>query len=143
MSSVFTVSYPVRFADCDPAGIAFYPRLMEMGNNLVEEWFDRALDLSFRRMHLDGDIGVPTVHLEVDFRRPAQLGFSLEWTLRVIELGQTSVRLRLQARDAAGRLILEIRPKLVLCDMTGDEPTSRVIPELLRARMQEYTETSG
>ena len=35
----FTLTHTVRFGDCDPAAIVFYPRYYEMLNATIEEWF--------------------------------------------------------------------------------------------------------
>ena len=45
-AQVYRSTVLVRFADCDPAGIVFYPRYMEMFNALVEDWFREGLKLS-------------------------------------------------------------------------------------------------
>ena len=42
----------VEWGDCDPAGIVFYPRYLEMFNNLVEDWFCDGLKLSFAEFHI-------------------------------------------------------------------------------------------
>ena len=63
----------IRFAHCDPAGIVFYPRYLEMFNNLVEDWFREGLGLPFPDLIKRG-WGVPTAHLEVDFVATCFLG---------------------------------------------------------------------
>src|SRR6476469_7646817 len=57
----------VRFADCDPAQMVFYPRYLVMFNDLVEDWFREGLKLPFSYYHFEQQHGLPTVHLEVDF----------------------------------------------------------------------------
>ena len=37
-AQVYRSEILVRFGDCDPAGIVYYPRYMEMFNSLVEDW---------------------------------------------------------------------------------------------------------
>lgn len=87
----FSRTFTVNFGQCDPAGIVFYPRYLEMLNATVEAFFDDALDYSFARIHLDEGSGVPTVHLAVDFPAPSRLGDVIVYTLRVTAVGRTSV----------------------------------------------------
>ena len=47
----FQTQIEVRFADCDPAGIVFYPRYFEMFNGLVDVWFRRTGRLSRKPSH--------------------------------------------------------------------------------------------
>ena len=87
----FRRAFTVNFGQCDPAGIVFYPRYLEMLNATVEAFFAEALDYSFARIHLDEECGVPTVHLDVDFRAPSRLGDVIVYTLGVTAVGRTSV----------------------------------------------------
>lgn len=83
----------VRFGQCDPAGIVFYPRYFEMLNATVEAFFAEALGYSFARIHVDEGCGVPTAHLDVDFHAPSRLGEVLRFTLRVTRIGGSSATL--------------------------------------------------
>jgi 4-hydroxybenzoyl-CoA thioesterase len=87
----FTHRVRVRFGDCDPAGIVFYPRYFEMLNGTVEAFFAEALDYSFARIHVEEGCGVPTAHLDVDFHAPSRLGEVLRFDLKVTRIGRTSV----------------------------------------------------
>lgn len=87
----FSRAFTVNFGQCDPAGIVFYPRYLEMLNATVEAFFAEALDYSFARIHLEEGCGVPTVHLTVDFRAASRLGDTIVYTLRVTGVGRTSV----------------------------------------------------
>ena len=55
----------IRFSDCDPAGIVFYPQYFVMLNGLVEDWVDDALDIGYRHLVIERRIGLPTVRLEL------------------------------------------------------------------------------
>ena len=55
---VFTVERRVRFADCDAAGIVFFPRYFEMLNGVVEDWFAGPLGASFRELHINRQVSV-------------------------------------------------------------------------------------
>jgi 4-hydroxybenzoyl-CoA thioesterase len=39
----------IRFSDCDPAGIVFYPQYFVMLNGLVEDWVNEGLGAQLSR----------------------------------------------------------------------------------------------
>ena len=43
----FSAERTVRFSDCDPASIVFFPQYLVMLNGVVEEWFDRGLGIPY------------------------------------------------------------------------------------------------
>ena len=51
----FTFLQKVQFKHCDPAGIVFYPRFIEMINDAVEAMFDEAIGWPFEVLLRDGD----------------------------------------------------------------------------------------
>jgi 4-hydroxybenzoyl-CoA thioesterase len=114
----------VRFADCDAAGIVFYPRYLEMFNGLVENWFRDELQFSFTEIVTNRGWGLPTVHLEVDFVAPSRFDETLSATLTVRAVGTTSVRLEIlfRGQDNGDR----VRGKVVL--VLIDRAIQRAIP---------------
>lgn len=79
----------IRFKHTDFAGIVFYPRFLEMLNDLVEDWFEEVLDRPFSKIHETN--GIPTVDLKVQFKNAARLGEVLTKKLWVKELKNSSV----------------------------------------------------
>lgn len=135
---VFTTTVKVRFADCDPAGIVFYPRYFEMFNNLVEDWCHQALGLSFRELHLGCDWGLPTVHVETDFVAPSEIGDILSAELRVSKIGSASMMLQVCLNDQRGEP--RVKGKLVLVLMDLKLRKAIPIPEEIKARIQRFCE---
>jgi len=142
-NSAFKTTRRIRFSQCDPAGIAFYPKLVEGVNNTVEDWFERGVGFSFRKMHLEAKVGVPTCSISVTFENPARLGDQIEWSLSVLSLGRSSINLRVEAAHADGRRVLVADPSLVWCDLAGEGLQSRAIPEDLRSNMTGYLQQTG
>jgi 4-hydroxybenzoyl-CoA thioesterase len=126
----------VRFADCDPAGIVFYPRYFEMFNGLVEDWFRSELQASFTEIVTKRGWGLPTVHLEANFVAPSRFDETLFATLTVNRLGTSSMGLDIVLRgpDNGDR----VRGKVVLVFI--DRAAHRAIPwpNDLRARILAY-----
>ena len=135
-NSVFATEVTVRFGDCDPAGIVFYPRYFEMFNNLVEDWCAQALGMGFRELHLERGLGLPTVHVETSFVAPSELGDVLRAELRVQKIGGASVTLQVRLAGPAGED--RVRASLVLALMNLKERRAVPIPEALRANITAF-----
>ena len=82
----------LRFGDCDPAGIAYFPRYFDLLNGVVEDWWG-AMGVPWNTLFLQRRIGLPTVRFEVDFRAPAFLGDKLLFSLAITRIGRKSVDL--------------------------------------------------
>ena len=81
----------VRFAHVDAAGIVFYPRYFEMLNAAVEDYFGNAIGVDFAEIHVGRRLGVPTVRLEADFVEPSRLGDDLDFELKAVAVGRSSL----------------------------------------------------
>jgi 4-hydroxybenzoyl-CoA thioesterase len=138
-SIVYRTEVLVRFADCDPAGMVFYPRYMEMFNNLVEDWCQHGLDLSFAELHAHRGWGLPTVHLEADFVAPSFLGEILNATITLRNLGTRSIGLGIQFDGPDGALRVRGRVVLVLMDLRTKQALA--LPPDIRARIQASRES--
>ena len=91
----------IRFSDCDPAGIVFYPQYFVMFNALVEDWID-ALDIGYKRLIVERRIGMPTVHLKADFRAISRMGDRVALSLGVERVGSRSLTLDLSCTGDDG-----------------------------------------
>jgi 4-hydroxybenzoyl-CoA thioesterase len=111
MNQIFTKQEKIRFKHVDYAGIVFYPRFLEMLNDLVEDWFEEALDRPFSKIHETN--GIPTVDLKVQFKKAARLGETLTKKLWVINLGGASVNCGFRFEDKNGKTCLEGEVTLV------------------------------
>ena len=111
----FTRKETVRFKHVDYAGIVFYPRFLEMLNDLVEDWFAE-MGRPFSSMHEKG-FGIPTVDLDVQFKKAARIGDDIQKSLWVERLGGSSVTFGFRFSHADGSLCLEGKATLVNVEM--------------------------
>jgi len=111
-ADVFRRERLIRFSDCDPAGIVFYPQYFVMFNGLVEDWVD-AMGIGYRHLIAEQRIGLPTVRLEADFRAVSRFGDPVTLVLAVERLGARSLTLALQCVAADGELRMQMRQVLV------------------------------
>jgi 4-hydroxybenzoyl-CoA thioesterase len=120
-SKEFSASRVVRFGDCDPAGIVFYPRYFEMVNAVVEEWWTH-LGMPWTEMIEARHIGTPVSHVETIFLRPSRIGDRLEFRLSLETLGRSSIRFRHRVLGPAGEERIRIRQRMVCVSLDSTLP---------------------
>lgn len=126
----------IEFNHCDPAGIVFYPRYFEMTNSVVENFFADVVGRSFAQMHQQAGAGVPTVTLSAEFVAPSRLGDKVLFSLRITNIGRSSVAIVIEAHMAGE---LRMRASLTLVWIEKMRPASW--PDDMRARMIAFQET--
>ncbi|MFT4149449.1 MAG: acyl-CoA thioesterase [Paracoccaceae bacterium] len=134
---IYRRAIQIEFNHCDPAGIVFYPRYFEMTNSVVENFFADVLRYPFARITMEEGCGVPTVHIETDFRAPSRLGEMVEFSLEILRLGRSSATVLIRA-EARGEVRLETRHTLVWVAPTGE---AAPWPEVIRTRATAFMET--
>ena len=132
----FETTRKILFEHCDPAGIVFYPRYFEILNNVVEEWFETELGMSFADMHMIHHRGVPTVTMQVDFSKPSRLGEVITCRYEVVKLGRTSLTGKFTYIGEDGPRISG-KQVLVFADIDSMKPVPWT--DALRARLQSFT----
>jgi 4-hydroxybenzoyl-CoA thioesterase len=85
---------PVRFGDCDPAGIVYFPRFFNFFHGCFEDFFRDEAHIAYREVIMGERVGFPVVHLEADFKSPLRQGDLTEVELSVMKLGRTSITCR-------------------------------------------------
>ena len=131
----FVARRGVRFSDCDPAGIVFFPQYLVMLNGVVEEWFDRDLGIPYAELIATRRSGLPTVRLEVDFTAVSRHGEALNWTIELERLGRSSMTLAFQVHGG-GELRLKGRQVLVCTSLQTHRP--QAFADDLRAALLPY-----
>ena len=138
MNQPFSKQEKIRFKHVDYAGIVFYPRFLEMLNDLVEDWFEEALDRPFSKIHETN--GIPTVDLKVQFKKAARLGEILTKNLWVIRLGGSSINCGFEFLDEHGKTCLEGEVTLVNVEFVGgrDQIKSAPFNEEMKSKIEKY-----
>jgi 4-hydroxybenzoyl-CoA thioesterase len=133
MNNAFTKQEKIKFKHIDYAGIVFYPRFLEMLNDLVEDWFEEALERPFSKMHETN--GIPTVDLKVQFKYPARLGEVITKKLWVKELKSASVVCGFQYVNEQNMTVLE--GEVTLVNVKISEDRSQIKAEVFHQTMKE------
>ena len=133
----FVAPCKVRFADCDPAGIVYFPQYLVMLNTLQEQWFDDALGVPYAELIGPRRTGLPTVRLEVDFTSISRHGDVLRQELVVRKLGRSSVVLGIEFYGGE-QLRMRAHQVLVCTDLSTHRP--KPLPDDVRTAMLPYVE---
>jgi 4-hydroxybenzoyl-CoA thioesterase len=88
--TVLSFDRELRFGDCDPSGIAYFPSYLNILNGVVEEFWNR-IGFPWSRLITVRKIGTPTVHISCDFCKPSFFGDSLTFKLSACRLGRASL----------------------------------------------------
>ena len=91
--TAFETTRPLRFGDCDPSGIAYFPCYMNMLVGVTEDLFAE-VGFPWPRLARERNLTTPTVRLDVTFTRPGIEGDTLAWRCAVVRIGRTSLDLR-------------------------------------------------
>jgi 4-hydroxybenzoyl-CoA thioesterase len=133
----YTSVQKIRFDDVDGAGIVYYPRFFHLCHAAMEDFFDDAAPFSYPHMINQMRLGLPSVHIDADFKAPLMYGDVVVVTLAFVHIGTSSLRMRYEIRrkrDAALSMVTTITN--VMMDL--DEKKSRPIPDELRRVFESY-----
>ena len=134
MPSPFIRPHRVRFSECDPAGIVFYPQYFVLFNDLLEAWVDQLLPGSgFAGLIADDRVGLPTVRLEADFKAISRMGDDVTLELRLTRVGSKSITLTLACLGADGGLRMQVLQTVVTTSLRTHAAIQ--IPDTLRAAL--------
>ena len=131
----FRTERRIRFSDCDPAGIVFYPQYFVLFNGAMEDWVD-ALGVGFSELVARRRIGMPSVRIEADFQAISRFGDAVSLQLEVEKLGGKSLTLawRCVAADS-GELRMAMRQVIVTTSLETHRAIA--IPPDLRAAIEQ------
>lgn len=134
----FLTSRPLRFGDCDPSGIAYFPSYLNILVGVLEEFFG-ALGAPWKELIAERRIGTPTVRLDLTFVHPGFHGDTLDFALTVGRVGRSSLDLEHKV-SAAGTLLWSARHSVVATSL--DTHKSLAWPNDLRTALENHLETT-
>lgn len=143
LSAVFTVQRLVRFSDCDPAGMVFYPQYFVMLNGLVEDWFTQALQVDYAHFLGERRLGLPMASLQCDFKVPSRMGETIALHLRLLRLGQRSLTLGVTCTGAASADNLRWSARAVIVTTSLAHDGSIPIPQDVVQGIARWQKFSG
>ena len=97
---VFSTSITVRFADCDPVGFVYYPRVLHYCHVCMEEFFAERCGITYQKLLDEERIGFATVKIEAEYFVPLLYGDTVAVDLEVTDLGRSSARFNYSIKRA-------------------------------------------
>ena len=122
----------IRFNHCDPAAIIFYPQYFVLFHELMEDWFNDALDTNYGEYIRRARLGVPAVRADCEFLTQSRLGDVVCFQLEPVRLGRSSLSFE---GEAIGDGELRARAQITVVQMSLE--TRRAVPfdDRLRAKI--------
>jgi 4-hydroxybenzoyl-CoA thioesterase len=96
----FVTRIRVRFGDCDPAGLVYYPVIFHYCHVAMEEFFAERCGVAYSKLMADERLGFPTVNVQGEFFVPLVYGDEAEIEVSVARVGQSSVTFEYRVRRA-------------------------------------------
>jgi len=134
---IFRRERTIRFSDCDPAGIVFYPQYFVMFNGLVEDWFTEGLGVPYSDLIMRRHLGLPTVRLEADFTAVSRMGDTVALELGVERLGRSSLALALRCVGAGDEQRMAMRT--VIVSTSKEDHRAIPLPDDVRGAIERAT----
>lgn len=135
-AGAYRVTRMVRFSDCDPAGIGYTPRYVDMLNGVIEDLFLERLGLDYHGL-IEGGTGLGYANLNCDFFRPARMGARLTLTPLVDRLGGASANFIIHVHSGVDEIF---RGRLVMVTTSSASARPIPLPIPVRAALQQYQE---
>ncbi|HEY0171244.1 MAG TPA: thioesterase family protein [Pyrinomonadaceae bacterium] len=132
----FSALIPVRFGDCDPAGLVYYPALFHYCHAAMEEFFAERCGVPYARLLAERRIGFPTVNVRAEFHAPFVYGDAARVEVWVSSIGRTSVTFEYRLRRASDQKLCATATQ-VQVSMSLDERRAVPVPEDLRRVFEE------
>ena len=127
----------MRFAEVDAAGLVFFPRYHEYCHDALEAFFGE-LPGGYAALFRQRDLGVPTVHLETDFKSPLRYGDVARFEMAIERVGRTSLTFyHTIRREADGVVAATVRQVVVMTTISTLTPI--LVPDDVRELLDRYS----
>jgi 4-hydroxybenzoyl-CoA thioesterase len=129
----FSTRITVRFGDCDPAGLVYYPALFHYCHVAMEEFFGARCGVEYHRLMSETRVGFPTVNARAEFFAPLVYGDEVAAEVAVSRVGRTSATFEYRLRRASDN---KLCASATLIQVAMDLDARRPVPiseELRRA----------
>ena len=94
MSTYFLQHRTVRFGECDPAGVVYYPVFFNWFHECMEDWFDNGLKEPYAQVIKE--IGFPAKSCAAEFFRPIHNGSQITLVLSISEIRPKGITLQFE-----------------------------------------------
>jgi 4-hydroxybenzoyl-CoA thioesterase len=137
-SEIFNHQRTVRFGECDPAGVVYYPVFFNWFHEAMEAWFEDGLDIAYAQVLQE--YGFPAAETSAQFQRPITLGEKITVQLLVSKMGRTSFSLQFTIVNAKQDIKAKGHVRCVCISVAGGlfQFSSAEIPTFLRQEISRF-----
>jgi 1,4-dihydroxy-2-naphthoyl-CoA hydrolase len=137
MQKTLTFRHPlsIPIQDIDAAGIVFFAHLFRYAHETYEHFMEH-VDYPLKRLLEEGQLLLPLVHSEADFRQPLLHGEKLQVELHVRTIKNSSFILGYRMLDENGTERASLETVHVAVDKATRKPVN--LPEALRKALAPY-----
>ena len=135
----FSTRIKVRFGDCDPAGLVYYPVIFHYCHIAMEEFFAERCGIPYHKLMADEHIGFPTVNTRAEFFVPLVYGDEVEIEVSITRIGKSSVTFEYNIRRAIDAMLCAHSIN-VHVSMNLDSRSAVPVPERYRLLFNESPE---
>ena len=128
--AAFEHRFRVALHDTDAAGVLFFAHLFRHAHDAYEAWMAR-LGFPLDAMLRDGELRLPLVHAEADYRRPLHHGAAVTVQLIPAAVGERSFTLDYRFQTADGALAATARTVHAAIDTNGRRNLSTQLRQAL------------
>ena len=132
----FSTRITVRFGDCDPAGLVYYPVLFHYCHAAMEEFFAARCGVPYARLVADERVGFPTVNVRAELFAPFVYGDVASVEVWVSAVGRTSATFEYRLRRAADQKLCATATHVQVA-MDLDERRAVPLPDELRRAFEQ------
>ncbi len=123
----------VKFGDADPAGVVFYPRLIMLAHEVVENLI-RHSAIGWNAWFASPTYAVPIRRSEADFFRPMAAGQRFTARAKVEKVGETSVTFAVEFTSDQSEVAARVRTVHVFIDKLTGKPMT--LPDAIRCVLE-------
>jgi len=131
---MFEHEWKCHWGQVDPAGIAYYPRLVDAMHEAGEEFME-SIGISYMDVN-QFDMDLPLVAMDMEFRKPVFVGDTISIEVEP-DIGNKSLGFDFTARHEDGEVAFEGHEQHVCVDKNKQ---SMVIPDKVRDPLEEALE---
>jgi len=132
--AVYRKTIRVRFSDTDPAGVAYFPVVLDYFHVVFEDFFEEALGVPYREVLEDHGIGFPAVKVNIEYERPLHFGSDIEILHTVEAVGNSSLTCRYEVWEP-GATSPAVHGTIVTVTVDLEDFATVPLPAALRRRL--------
>ena len=128
----------VDFPMVDLAKIVYYPRFWDLAHRFYEESWEDSCCMHYNTILSEHMIAFPLVHSDTQFLHPVAYGDTIQCTLTVPKVGNTSITWRYEFRNQDG-VLCWTSDQVTVCTDMSEVQSKMIVPDWMREGLAKLT----